>query len=154
MSERDLKQIDIIRLAEPICKEFKVKIGRNDISQYLSGKVEPRQNKIYILAKALDVNEAWLMGYDVPKERNVNYTEYSDKVSSFSAHEINVITQYRAKPEMQPAVDTLLGVEPEPVPHSVHLSNTPFIAAQSGKKMKAPKPDVDTLIDIELNKKK
>ena len=69
MSERNLKQVDIIRMAQPYCISFKVKLGRNDLSQYLSGKVEPRQNKLYILAKALNVNEAWLMGYDVPRER-------------------------------------------------------------------------------------
>lgn len=71
MNERNLKQIDIIRLTEPYCNRFKIRIGRNDLSQYISGKVEPRQNKIYILAKALDVNEAWLMGFDVPKERDL-----------------------------------------------------------------------------------
>lgn len=68
-NERNLRQIDIIRLAEPYCNKFKIRIGRNDISQYISGKTEPRQNKIYILAKALNVSEAWLMGFDVPRER-------------------------------------------------------------------------------------
>lgn len=69
LNERNLKQVDVIRLTEPLCLAYKIKIGRNDISQYLAGKVEPRQNKLYILAKALAVNEAWLMGYDVPMER-------------------------------------------------------------------------------------
>lgn len=69
MKERDLRQADIIRLAEPYCKEFGVKLGRNDLSQYVSNKVEPRQTKLYILSLALNVNEAWLMGYDVPIER-------------------------------------------------------------------------------------
>ncbi len=69
MSETGLKQIDIIRKAEPFYPIYKVKIGRNDISQYIAGKVIPRQNKLFILAKALNVSEAWLMGYDVPKER-------------------------------------------------------------------------------------
>lgn len=66
MKERNLKQIDIVRLAEPYCKENNVKLGRNDISQYVAGKSEPGQHKLYILGKALDVSEAWLMGYDVP----------------------------------------------------------------------------------------
>lgn len=40
-------------------------IGRNSISDYLKGKYEAKQDKIYSLAKALNVSEAWLMGYDV-----------------------------------------------------------------------------------------
>lgn len=70
MKERDLKQIDIVNLSQPFCKQYDIKIGRNDISQYLSGKVEPGQNKLFILGKALNVSEAWLMGFDVPMERN------------------------------------------------------------------------------------
>ena len=70
MFERNLKQVDIINAAKPYCDKFKVKLGRNDLSQYVSGKVEPRQNKLYILAKALNIDEAWLMGYDVPMERS------------------------------------------------------------------------------------
>lgn len=66
MKERNLKQIDIVKLAEPYCKENNIRLGRNDISQYVSGKSEPGQHKLYILGKALNVSEAWLMGYDVP----------------------------------------------------------------------------------------
>ncbi|OFI49560.1 hypothetical protein BG261_02985 [Floricoccus tropicus] len=45
-------------------------IGRNSISDYLNGKYEAKQNKLYALAKSLDVDVAWLMGYDVPIEIN------------------------------------------------------------------------------------
>lgn len=70
MSERNLKQVDILNLTKPYCEKHKVKLGRNDISQYVSGKVTPRQTKIYILAEALNVSEAWLMGFDVHPERD------------------------------------------------------------------------------------
>lgn len=69
MNLRELRQIDIVRLCEPYCKMYKVKLGRNAISQYVAGKVEPRQNALYILGQALNVSEAWLMGCDVPMER-------------------------------------------------------------------------------------
>lgn len=72
MEERGLKQIDIVKLAQPWCKEFNVKMNRSDISQYVTGKVVPQSDKIYLLAKALNVNEAWLMGSNVPMERNLN----------------------------------------------------------------------------------
>ena len=39
------------------------------ISDYLSGKYKPKQDNAYILAKTLDVNEAWLMGFDADIER-------------------------------------------------------------------------------------
>lgn len=44
-------------------------IGKSSISTYISGAYEPKQKNIYLIAKALDVNEAWLMGHDVPIDR-------------------------------------------------------------------------------------
>lgn len=45
------------------------KIPKSAVSQYISGAFEPKQDRIYLMAKALNVSEAWLMGYDVPMER-------------------------------------------------------------------------------------
>ena len=70
MSERKLKQVDILEMCKPFCNKFGVKLNKNDLSQYVSGKVMPKQDKLSILALALDVNEVWLMGYDLPPERN------------------------------------------------------------------------------------
>ena len=50
-------------------------IPKSAMSQYVSGKFVPKQTRIYLLAKALNVNEAWLMGYDVPMERDSQQTE-------------------------------------------------------------------------------
>ena len=44
----------------------KTGISESLISKYLSGNALARQNKIFLLSKVLDVNPAWLMGYDVP----------------------------------------------------------------------------------------
>ena len=46
-------------------------IGKSSISTYLSGSYEPKQKNIYRMALALGINEAWLMGADVPMERDV-----------------------------------------------------------------------------------
>lgn len=70
MSDRNLRQVDILNLTEPYCKKYDVKMNKSDISQYCSGKTEPNQDKLFILGIALNVSEAWLMGYDVPMERN------------------------------------------------------------------------------------
>lgn len=66
MKSYNLKQIDILNRCLPLCEKYNVKLGRNHISQYVSGKVKPNQEKLSILALALNVDEAWLMGYDVP----------------------------------------------------------------------------------------
>ncbi|MCQ4638352.1 helix-turn-helix domain-containing protein [Anaerovorax odorimutans] len=47
----------------------KTGIGKSAMSQYLSGAFKPKQQNLYKLARALEVSEAWLMGYDVPMER-------------------------------------------------------------------------------------
>lgn len=52
-----MKQIDWVE---------KTKIGKSSISTYISGAYEPKQKNIYKIAKALDVDEAWLMGAIVP----------------------------------------------------------------------------------------
>lgn len=70
MSDRNLRQVDILNLTEPYCKKYDVKMNKSDISQYCSGKTEPNQDKLFILGIALNVSEAWLMGYDVPMGRN------------------------------------------------------------------------------------
>lgn len=69
MESRNLRQADILEMIEPYCKQYNVKIARNALSQYVTGKVLPRQDKLTILGMALNVSEAWLMGYDVPMER-------------------------------------------------------------------------------------
>lgn len=42
--------------------------------------------------------------------------------ASYTQHELEVISAYRQKPEMHAAVDTLLGVQPEPVADPVDLA--------------------------------
>ena len=60
------RQVDILEMLKPHCEELGVKIGKSEISQYLSGKFEPGSEKIYLLSVALGVNTLWLMGYDEP----------------------------------------------------------------------------------------
>jgi transcriptional regulator with XRE-family HTH domain len=78
MIARNMRQVDILKAAEPFCRMYGVKLGKNDLSQYVSGKVEPRQDKLTILGLALGVSEAWLMGYDVSMERCVTPTTEAD----------------------------------------------------------------------------
>ena len=45
-------------------------INKSTISQYLSKEYEPKRDRIELFSKILNVNEAWLTGYDVPMEAN------------------------------------------------------------------------------------
>lgn len=69
MQEKGLRQVDLIELLKPFCNKYNIKINKSDISQYLSGKVKPGQEKLAILGMALNVNESWLIGLDVAKDR-------------------------------------------------------------------------------------
>jgi len=60
MAAKNLKQIDVVHAAE----NQGVKLGKSHISQYLSGKTEPREAILRFLAALLDVQEDWLQGND------------------------------------------------------------------------------------------
>lgn len=68
MSEQNLRQVDILEMIAPYSKKMDIRLAKNDLSQYVSGKVEPSQEKLTLLSLALNVSEPWLMGYDVPKQ--------------------------------------------------------------------------------------
>ena len=61
----------------------KVGVSRGTISQYLSGYSEPKSVRLYEIAKALSVSEMWLMGFDVPIERDDRdfYTEETARIA-------------------------------------------------------------------------
>lgn len=84
MNLRNIKQVDLVR---------KTGISKSSISQYVSGEYIPKQDKIFSLAKALDVDPSWLMGKDVPMEG----AEYK---------------KGKAKPKITPVVGTIAAGTP------------------------------------------
>lgn len=46
-------------------------VPKSAISFYMAGKSKPKADRIYIIAQALDISEAWLLGYDVPMARSI-----------------------------------------------------------------------------------
>lgn len=65
MSERGIRQVDILKLCQPYIRRYNIRLGRNDISQYIAGRCVPGQRKLFLLSQALRVSELWLMGFDV-----------------------------------------------------------------------------------------
>lgn len=62
MQLRNIKQVDLVE---------KTGLDKTLINKYLSGISNARQQKLTLLADALNVNEVWLMGYDVPIQRDL-----------------------------------------------------------------------------------
>lgn len=97
MALKNIKQIDILNKVQPLCKQWGIKMGSNDLSQYVTGKVEPSQKKLSVLAEALNTNEVWLMGYDVPMEAEESYgNEFlSDDMASkyINLTQLSIITK-------------------------------------------------------------
>lgn len=69
MAIRNLRQIDILNMSKPYQEELKINMSKSHLSQYVNGKSKPDQGKLFLLGKTLNINEPWLMGYDVPMER-------------------------------------------------------------------------------------
>lgn len=67
---RDMLPIDLARRSG---------IDKGSISKYLKGDVLPKQSRIAAMANVLNVSPAWLMGYNVPMERDeIDLNKLSD----------------------------------------------------------------------------
>ena len=64
MDQKNMKQIELVRLAEA----SGIKLGKSQISQYLSGKTLPRKDTLQFLATVLEKDPAWLLGKETTKK--------------------------------------------------------------------------------------
>lgn len=48
----------------------KTNIPKSSISQYMSGYAKPKDERLYLMSQALNVDPTWLLGYDVEMENN------------------------------------------------------------------------------------
>lgn len=65
---RDMTQADLCRVTG---------IPTSAMSQYCRGTLIPRQKRTKVIADALSVSVAWLMGFDVPKEEDLKNVSVS-----------------------------------------------------------------------------
>ena len=95
MKDNDMTQADLSRISG---------ISKSTLSEWISGKYEPKQNNIYILSKALKVNPTWLMGLEVQKEIKEDISliynrleaKRQRRVYNFAEHQLE--EQQRVKP--------------------------------------------------------
>jgi transcriptional regulator with XRE-family HTH domain len=89
---------------KPIELSERTGIPKSMISYYLNGKTKPKADRIYIISKELGVSEAWLLGYDVPKNRTAEQKKNDDLVQ--------VIAKLRKDPEFFEVVSKLASLPP------------------------------------------
>lgn len=81
MDLQGLKQVDLVELGN---------FDKGQLNAWLAGRYKPKQNNIDKLSRILGVSEAWLMGFDVPKEREEDASAFA-----LSSKEKSLITKYR-----------------------------------------------------------
>ena len=67
----NMKQVDLVE---------KTGLDKTLINKYLAGIMKAKQDKLTILARALNVNEVWLMGYDIPMDRNIKLDDLGNPI--------------------------------------------------------------------------
>ena len=93
LSIRNMKQSEL-------CE--KTKIPKSALSEYISGAYEPKQDRVFVIAKALNVDPVWLMGFDVPMEKE--HKKISPDELSLTEGEMAVLELFRQIPEDQQPV--------------------------------------------------
>lgn len=92
LTTRKMKPADLCKLAN---------VPKSSLSLYLKGAYEPKQDKVYKMASVLNVNEVWLMGYDVPMEKDeITPT----KMVELTENEETMLELFRHIPESQQRV--------------------------------------------------
>ena len=73
LKQKNIKQVDLIRIAE----ENGVKLGKSQISQYVSGKTLPRKDMLQFLARVLETDASWLSGEAEAAQENTRPRTFS-----------------------------------------------------------------------------
>lgn len=74
LSINDIKASEVVSISEKLYKNGKINkpLAKPLLSHYLKGTYEAKQDNLHTLSIILNVDEAWLMGYDVPMKKNTN----------------------------------------------------------------------------------
>lgn len=115
LQKRNLSQADLSKMTG---------IRSSSISDWLNGKYEPKQDKIAIIANALNVSPVWLIGYDEP---STNQTEgyYVDPETAEYAEML------RTRPEMRLLFSASRGISKEEMQEAVNYIE--FIKSRNKK---------------------
>lgn len=95
-----LKKALLLRNMKPIKLSEKTGIPKSAISQYTTGYAKPKQDRIYLICKVLNINEAWLLGYDVPMEKANTFNTNTPTILDYY-NELNHIGKQEATKRVQ-----------------------------------------------------
>lgn len=84
---RHITPAEIVRRSEILFEEKKIfkPLTKPQMTNYLKGSYEAKQDNVYALSLILDVDEAWLMGCDVPMERKNDTDTDKDLLNKIGA---------------------------------------------------------------------
>lgn len=94
MKEQNIKQVDLCKMTG---------ISKSLMSKYINGVSDANNKNTALIAKALNVNVAWLVGYDVPKnfeaikkeiQSYVEYTELSELIKSLTPKQKEQVVKF------------------------------------------------------------
>ena len=117
MKERKITQTELAK---------RTGIRQSSISDWLNDRYEPKQDKVYIIAKALNVSPAWLLGYDENIPTNEPSTNYY-----LDAETAEYAEMLRTRPEMRLLFSASRGISKEEMQEAVNYIE--YIKSRSKK---------------------
>ncbi len=107
-----------IREMRPVDLAKATGFKENAISQWRSGYAEPKADKIAVLAKVLEVDPVWLIGMDVPMEKQLE--------KRYSTESAQLLVQVKNNPALMQLCKDFMQLDPaqqESVANLVHSMN-------------------------------
>ena len=96
LEARNMKAVELSR---------RTNVPEGAISYYLAGKSQPKGDRLHKLCVALDVSEAWMLGYDIPMNRTPEQKKNDDMAK--------IIVQMRRDPKFFNIVSMFAELPPE-----------------------------------------
>lgn len=103
LQKRNLSQADLSKMTG---------IRSSSISDWLKGKYEPKQDKIAIIADALNVSPVWLIGYDEPSTNQPKGYYVDSETAEFAEY-------LRTRPEARLLFSASRGISKEDMEKAV-----------------------------------
>lgn len=91
LREKNIKAIELSQ---------KTGISKSSISDWINGRYEAKQDKIFLIAEALDINEGYLLGLDVPMFKET----FAPNNTTLS--EINKVSEQLDEPRQKVVLET------------------------------------------------
>ena len=147
MEEKNMTQSELSRLTG---------ITQSSLSDYILSKYEPKQDKVNIIAKALNISPSFLIGTYVPGEEVVIYYDENFKISSANRRFKNNASKFIREYLLSMTEPMKIEKEDQEIPsrqEMIDYISTFRIASSTGNTQYEKLPD-DQLLEIYEDLKK